>query len=141
MKLLLQRRASANGCTLGQLGINGTHQCYTLEDVVRSGPKIAGQTAIPAGTYAVRLTWSPRFGRILPLIEAVPGFEGVRIHPGNTQHDTEGCILVGRGFLPDRVTQSALAFDALFARLLAVHEAKEPITIEIRNAAVREPMA
>jgi hypothetical protein len=79
------------------------------------------------GTYAVRLTMSPRFGRILPLLIDVPGFDGVRIHPGNTAADTEGCLLVGTGRTEDTITGSRDAFNALMLRL--EHEAS--IEIEV----------
>lgn len=129
------RRPSAYGCTIGLLSIDGVHECYTCEDVVRpSGEKLHGQTAIPAGVYSVVVNQSQRFKRRLPLLLDVPGFEGIRIHPGNTQHDTEGCILPGRGFTPNSVTQSVLAFDALFRKIEAAHAAGHPVTIEIRDA-------
>jgi hypothetical protein len=96
MDLLLQRRSSSDGCTLGQLFVDGRAQCFTLEDVVRAGPKLAGMTAIPFGRYQIIITKSQRFGKMLPLLLGVPGFEGVRIHSGNTAADTEGCILVGQ---------------------------------------------
>lgn len=141
MKLTLSRRPSANGATIGNLTVNGKHECYTCEDVVRpDGEKVPGKTAIPAGTYRVVITQSPRFNRRLPILLDVPGFEGVRIHPGNTAEDTEGCILPGRGFLPDRVTQSVLAFDALFAKLEQAEAAREDVWIEIKPASVKEPM-
>ena len=66
--------------------------------------KIYGETAIPTGIYKINITysnkfgkrsWAIRFGGKLPLIEDVKGFEGIRIHPGNTNKDTLGCILVG----------------------------------------------
>ena len=76
-----------------------------------------GATAIPIGTYALELTHSPKFGRRLPLVRGVPGFEGIRIHPGNTEADTEGCILPGLLRFPDRVAQSRMAYDRLLHRL------------------------
>lgn len=69
--------------------------CYILEDTVRTGPKVYGKTAIPAGRYRITVTPSLKFGRILPAVCNVPGFEGIRIHPGNTSADTEGCLLPG----------------------------------------------
>lgn len=135
MKLVLTRRASANGWTLGYLTVDGRHQCYTCEDVIRDGPKIPGATAIPPGPYRVVVTESHRFRRRLPLLLDVQGFSGVRIHPGNTAADTEGCILPGRGFVPSGVTESVLAFAPLFARIDAAIIVGEAVTLEIRNPA------
>lgn len=132
MKLLLQREPSTKQSTPGKLFIDGAFECYTLEDIVRArGVKVYGQTAIPAGTYQVVLTMSPRFKRVLPLLLNVPGFEGIRIHPGNKAEDTDGCILVGDAPAPDWLGQSRVAFDRLFAKLRLT---TEPVTIEIRGA-------
>ncbi len=113
LELVVQRRPSADGCTLGQLTIDGAHECFTLEDVVRDGPKIPGETAIPAGRYAVAITFSPRFQRMLPLLCDVPNFEGVRIHAGNRASETEGCLLVGQSVAHDSIQSSVLALAAL----------------------------
>jgi hypothetical protein len=117
MNLVLIRSRFSKRSTLGRLYVDGKLECWTLEDAVRPGPKVPGETAIPAGHYPVRLTYSPRFRRELPLVVGVPGFEGIRIHPGNTDVDTEGCILVGRSVGSDRVNESRLAFDALYPKL------------------------
>lgn len=49
---------------------------------------------IPAGTYPLRLTWSPKFKKVLPLIDEVPGREGIRIHRGTVPEHSTGCVLV-----------------------------------------------
>lgn len=53
------------------------------------------RTFLNPGRYTVTLTYSPRFGRYLPLLNGVVGHSGVRIHSGNTSSDTSGCILIG----------------------------------------------
>jgi hypothetical protein len=131
MKLTLKRLELSSQSTIGRLAIDGEDHYWTLEDVVRYGPKVPGQTAIPAGTYRVIITPSPRFKRPLPLLLDVPGFDGVRIHPGNTASDTEGCILVGMGKSPDQISQSRIAFDALFAKIDAACSAGESVYITI----------
>jgi hypothetical protein len=126
MKLQLLRNASSTKSTIGRLYIEGVFMCYTLEDVIRP-VKIAGETAIPAGTYKVIITESARFKRRLPLLVDVPGFAGIRIHPGNSAADTEGCILVGNSTSGDWVGGSRAAFDKLFSML----EHANPDTMEI----------
>ena len=49
---------------------------------------------IPAGTYPVEMTWSPKFRKLLPLIEDVPDREGIRIHMGTKPEHSKGCILL-----------------------------------------------
>lgn len=132
MRLTLYRTSIGPHSTIGELHVDGTFFCYTLEDVVRY-KKIKGETAIPAGTYAIDITYSPRFDRDLPLLLAVPEFEGVRIHSGNTAADTEGCILVGTQAGEDVVTNSRIAFDRLFGLMKHARDSGESITIQIFN--------
>lgn len=130
MQLTLIRGPSTSHSTPGTLLVDGKFECYTLEDVVRD-KKIPGETAISVGTYRVIIDMSNRFKRLLPLLIDVPGFAGIRIHPGNTDADTEGCILVGQSRSKDFVGSSRLAFDALFAKMRAA----KSITITIKDAA------
>lgn len=94
MKLDLIRKDFTERSTCGDLLIDDKYFCHTLEDTYRE-TKIPGETCIPYGTYEVITNWSNRFKRVMPLLLNVPGFEGVRIHAGNTDKDTEGCILLG----------------------------------------------
>lgn len=97
MKLVLQRTTPAGKPrTFGELlHEDGARICFTLEDQVRTGPKVHGQTAIPTGLYRITMEPSPRFGPDTLTVNKVPGFEYVRIHGGNNEHHTEGCPLVG----------------------------------------------
>ena len=132
MRLELVRRWRGPDCTLGVLTVDGEWECYTLEDVVRApGEKVAGRTAIPAGEYPVTITLSPRFRRELPLLHGIPGFEGVRIHAGNTASDTAGCILVGQTRHEGRIGRSRLALDALLPKIRAAPDCAIRIVDEL----------
>lgn len=105
----VKRKFLGETYTIGEMSINGIKFCDTLEDRVRNLPteaKVYGKTAIPKGTYNVKMRYSPRFKRRLPEIENVPYFTGVLIHRGNTEDDTSGCILLGDNTSTGRVTNS-----------------------------------
>jgi hypothetical protein len=133
MNLLLQRVQLDPDVTIGKLLVNGSFECWTCEDVVRpdGAPKVFGQTAIPYGSYDINVTFSPHFKCQLPLLLNVPGFEGVRIHPGNTPADTEGCLLVGQDRLAKSVGRSRVAFSLLFEKIQAALRNGETISLEI----------
>ena len=132
MKLKLERLQLDPDVTIGSLSVDGEWECWTLEDTVRPpGVKVPGQTAIPAGLYPVEITFSPRFQRDLPLLIGVPNFDGVRIHPGNTAADTDGCILVGHDRYAKSVGHSRMAFEQLFTKLRVAAIKRESIFLEI----------
>lgn len=130
MNLRLVRTEFYSGNTIGKLYVDGKFECFTLEDTVRSGPKVYGQTAIPVGNYRVTLELSPRFQKVLPRLHGVPGFEGVLIHTGNRAEQTDGCILVGRSEKDSYIEESRLAFEALFKKL---SESKDEIWLRVEN--------
>lgn len=141
MLITLIREPSGPVATIGRMVIDGQHACYTCEDVVRPlGQKIAGETAIPEGRYRVVVSHSQRFGRALPLLLDVPWFTGVRIHPGNTAADTEGCILPGLSHTDSTVGRSRVAFEALFGRIQAALAGGDEVWIEISQRQVKAPM-
>lgn len=136
MELTLNRIFLGTVATIGELWVNDSHLCDTLEDRVRpEGEKVYGQTAIPEGTYEVKLTYSPRFKKILPEILNVPNFSGIRIHCGNSSADSLGCVLVGTwdGKKEDWISDSRKAFDELMSLLQEATDKKEPITITIKK--------
>ncbi len=108
MELTLNR-LSFKKSVLGELLVDGVFECFTLEDLDKM---------IPAGRYEVVVTYSLRFKTMLPILLNVPGRSGIRIHAGNSEADTEGCILVGQaGGLVDWIGQSRLALNALMMKL------------------------
>jgi len=116
MKLILKRLHRTEHSTIGELYVDGKFECYTLEDKERE-VKIKSETAISKGEYKVIINQSNRFKRLLPLLLNVPNFEGVRIHSGNSNHDTEGCILVGTTRSKDFIGSSRIAFQRLFKKM------------------------
>lgn len=92
---------------------------FAVEDKVRApGVKVQDETAIPAGSYKMKISKSPKFGRLLPEILDVPGFSGIRIHKGNTAADSSGCLIIGSRLGPKLpVELSALAEKKLLAAI------------------------
>lgn len=136
MELTLNRIFLGSSATIGELLINDKHLCDTLEDRVRpEGEKVYGKTAIPEGTYEVKLTYSPRFKKILPEILNVPNFSGIRIHSLNKAEESEGCIGVGEwnGKDTNWISNSRIAFNELMSLLQKAANNKEKITITINN--------
>ncbi|MDX1956921.1 MAG: DUF5675 family protein [Leptospiraceae bacterium] len=133
MEITVSRKWKTEKSSIGELSINGIFECYTLEDIERNPKekKIYGMTAIPKGKYEIAITFSNKFQTYLPLLLKVPNYEGVRIHPGNTDADTLGCILVGLGKGKDMITESRKAFSVLFKKMQAVAK-KEKIFITIK---------
>lgn len=96
MHLEIRRVKFTANTTLGRMYIDGKFFCWTLEDLLRHPMvKVMHKTAIPCGWYKLVINRSPRFKRLMPLILDTPGFRGIRIHSGNSEHDTSGCPLVG----------------------------------------------
>lgn len=105
MEIVLKRTYLGEDYTIGNMYIGGKYYCDTLEDTVRD-KKIKGKTAIPIGRYEVILSMSAKFKRVLPQLLYVNGFTGVRIHRGNDESDTEGCILIGKNKVKGKVINS-----------------------------------
>ena len=142
MEILLQRVAKKDKYTIGKLYINDQYFCDTLEDTDRGltqsmteqqikSKKVYGETAIPTGIYRIVISYSNRFKKQMPLLLNVPGFSGIRIHTGNTEKDSLGCILVGKNKAVGKVLESKDTYNKLFSILQKANE-KETIKIIIK---------
>lgn len=137
MNLKLRRTTFTSRSTIGELSVDGAFECFTLEDMVRP-VKVPGMTAISEGVYIVSVSFSDRFKRPLPEVHDVPNFTGVRIHPGNTDADTEGCVLVGQTEGTDFIGNSRAAFNKLFPKIQAAAQ-KEKIFLEVTSDTAEAP--
>ena len=77
--------------------ITGTaHVLPTLENA---------EFIIPEGKYELKMTYSPRFKKMMPLIGNVPGRSGIRIHGGTKPEHSTGCVLVSNPKDRERITE------------------------------------
>lgn len=142
MKIQLIRKHRKTDYTIGQLFINNQYFSDTLEDTDRGLKdsmsleeirriKVFGSTCIPYGTYKVTITYSPKFKKNLPLINNVKGFEGIRIHSGNTNYDTQGCVLLGFNKVKGKVINSKDTVDKFINLVQKAIDTGEQVTIHI----------
>lgn len=158
MEIVVRRTIKGENFTIGEMSINGTFFCYTLEDKDRGITdkmslseiekiKTKGVTAIPTGTYKVDMeTISPKYasrgtssqyasiGNKLPRLLNVKGFSGILIHIGNYVKDTEGCILVGSSCnrTSGTISNSGNTFFYLYSMLSEAHKKGKEINITIK---------
>jgi len=141
MKLIVQRYKSSPNATLGKLFINGLFECYTLEDEFRA-VKVRGETRIPEGTYKLGLRTEgsthfkyanrfPEFHKGMLHVLNVPNFQFILIHIGNTEKDTEGCLLLGADKNEETMTigRSTVAYRKMYPKVAAAILAGEEVTI------------
>ena len=135
MEILEDRIYLGETYTIGNLFVNGSYVCDTIEDVVRElnseKDKVYSETAIPKGRYKVILSYSPHFKRVLPEILDVPYFKNIRIHAGNTEDDSAGCLIVGENKVKGKVINSKVTLEKLMKIITPAWEKKEPIYITI----------
>ena len=138
MKIKVVRQVFTDKSTIGSLYLNDVFFCYTLEDkdrgldqsqslIMIQAKKLFGITAIPYGKYPLIVNKSPKFGRLLPRLQGIKGFDGVLIHRGNSAEHSHGCILVGYKKGTDCIMESTKAE----ADLITILQKESTHTIEI----------
>lgn len=152
MTFILQRYSDNRDSTLGLLlkivptgqGDKTVLQAYTLEDQFQL-TKVPKETRIPAGIYNVDIQKAetpktlqyrakfPWFKNHLE-IKNVENFVGVYIHIGNTDEDSEACILVGDNadnnvIGPGSISNSTASFKRFYETVYP----HLPVTLIIRD--------
>lgn len=142
MELTLKREVFTDESTIGSLSIDGVKFCYILEDKDRGltdtmplaeivATKVYGKTAIPYGRYEIDWTMSARFKKFMPILLNVKGYEGIRIHVGNTQIDTLGCLLPCSKYSKNLGIASTVATTKLYAKIESAKKQGNKIFITI----------
>lgn len=130
------------GYCIGKIYADGEELFETLEDYDRGlrdemseeeikARKVYGKTAIPTGIYELIMNYSPKYKKVMPLLLNVKGYSGVRIHSGNDENDTLGCILVGWNKVKGKVIDSRKAYDILLKKI--EQNKGDKIIVEIRR--------
>jgi len=153
MRFILQRFSDNRECTIGillQVMDTGKtlFQAYTMEDQFQA-VKVRAETRIPAGTYEIviqkeetpkTLAYRKRYHWFKShlMLKDVPGFVGIYIHVGNTDDDSEGCILLGDNadnnvIGPGSVSNSTASFIRFYNSVYFQLDGKDKVTIEIRD--------
>lgn len=142
MELQLKRETFTDESTIGTLSIEGKFECFILEDKDRGlndnltleqilKVKVYGKTAIPYGRYEVDWTMSARFKVFMPILLNVKGWSGIRIHRGNSEIDSLGCLLCGTRKKNNMITESTLATRNLYTKIEAAKKQGQRIFITI----------
>ena len=148
MEWRIDRAWKKKGYTISRVYLDGVRfgdgkkYCNALEDEDRGltsamtvdeilAVKKYGETAIPTGRYRVTMSYSPKFKKQMPLINAVKGYTGVRIHSGNTPADTLGCVLIGANTEKGKITNSRYWTGLVTGIIKAAIERDEDVFITI----------
>lgn len=153
MELLIDRKWKKQSYTISNLYINGEWFCNCLEDADRGLDNSMSEdmirtlkkpsiTAIPRGTYEITLdVVSPKYSKVqfykdvcngkVPRLKNVKGFDGILIHAGNTEHNTNGCLLCGLNKIKGQVVNSKETFKQLYKLLQDGKSRGEKIIIKI----------
>lgn len=151
---ILQRFRSGPEATLGAIFCANQHtppylrqfKCFTLEDQ-KQAVKVPKETRIPAGRYEIKFrtegTLHEKYKKYpfhigMLHLQDIPGFDWIYIHVGNTDDNTEGCILVGMGADASRratIQKSVEAYSLLYKEISKLLQSGDRVWIDIQDYA------
>lgn len=124
---------------------------YTCEDQKQIAKKVPGETRIPAGRYRITLnkTLTPKTQQYRDnytwfkwhiMLNDVHGFTGIYIHIGNSDEDTDGCLLMGDtanniAVYPTgrAITESKNAFERFYKKYYPILDSDVPVYITVTD--------
>lgn len=165
MRIIVKLLKENSDSTTSEVFLDGVKSFYSIEDEARE-VKIKGETRVPSGVRNLALRFSPKFSNEylanpdgsfqivraktasneqkvtwkphqLIWVKDVPDFEYVLVHWGNTDDDTDGCLVIGMSIgkvgEQDAVLQSRACYEKYYP-LIAKEVEKGTSTIEyVRN--------
>ena len=126
LEILIERYDYGTDYTQGRVYVDGLHFGESIEPFCRhlsnsmplseiKAKKVAGRTAIPTGRYKVTLavswrlknrSYAKKYEGKFPLLNDVPGFSGILLHPLNYGHESAGCIGIGEYWKPGVIARA-----------------------------------
>jgi hypothetical protein len=87
-------------------------------------------SCIPVGVYTCQRITSPKHGIVFQVTN-VPNRDAILIHPGNTELDSEGCILLGRQFGVVQNLPAVLNSQDAFKEFMSYFNGENSFTLKI----------
>lgn len=120
MNLKLTRTDYLAGGIFGKLEGDG-FSLFTLEHAYPTpGNSLVYLPKVPKGSYVCKKGVHQLKGATYPFttyeIQNVPDHENILFHSGNTNGDSEGCILLGRQKIGNSILYSRLAFSIFMVK-------------------------
>lgn len=143
MEWVVERKYKKEDYTIGNFFVDGKPFCDTCEDKDRGLDqsmslsqikkiKVYSKTAIPAGTYAVKSYFWPKYRKVYPWLQDVKGFTGILVHGGSNASHSSGCILVGENKIKGGLINSEKYVRQLTSMLQECEKRGERVTVTIR---------
>lgn len=125
MRIEIERKYRKEKYIIGLMTVDGRFFCDTLELPWRDNQQ--NISCIPEGRYDIRLTYSQKFCRVLPLVMDVPNRSGIRVHAANRPEEITGCIAVGENTKKGMVLNSRY-YENKLVELLKASESRGEVT-------------
>ena len=131
--IITRKKKGADGMFSTMTSVDGSFSCVTLEHAYEDG-KGGFEPKIPPGTYQCQRGMHQLLHMDEPIetfeLFGVEGHDRLLFHVGNYDHDSHGCILLGRAIVNDMITDSR----ATFQKFMELQEGVDEFPVLIQDA-------